>query len=179
MRLFVMILTILVLSGSTFAECRVRECMPNERDVTEANYGFMIFYDSVFEIGSNWFIIFEYGSGHANGLLEFDFGNDVIKNIILDSFEQEQGTSEVETGLLVDSVSFSGSTFSDEVPHKMMYVNFSNEDGYVWSVELDIFVNKPPADDLFYLWGGMTVFWASIGAYVLYISSKFTQLRER
>ena len=35
------------------------------------------------------------------------------------------------------------------------------------------------ADDLFYLWGGMTVFWASIGAYVLYISSKFTQLREK
>ena len=31
----------------------------------------------------------------------------------------------------------------------------------------------------FYLWGGMTVFWFSIGAYVLYISSKFTQLSEK
>ena len=45
--------------------------------------------------------------------------------------------------------------------------------------ELSIDINKPPADDLFYLWGGMTIFWVSIGAYVLYISSKFTQLRER
>ena len=187
MRFLVVIVTMLVLSTSASAECREKECMPNERVITEEDQsggnaisGSRIYFDNVFEIGTNWFIIFEYGESHSNGLLEFDFGNGVIKNITLFSFEQEQGTSEVELyGIVADSVSFSGSTFVNEEPHKRMYVNFSKEDGPRWSVELDIFVNKPPANDLFYLWGGMTVFWASIGAYVLYISSKFTQLREK
>ena len=176
MRLFVMILTILVLPGLVSAECRQKDCMPNERIVTNSDEvgmgapgAFSMYYDNVFEIGSNWFVIFEYGEAYANGSLEFDFGYGITKNLTL----------QYDEGIVVDSVSFSGSIFSDEEPHKRMYVNFSNEDGPAWSVELDIFVNKPPAEDLFYLWGGMTVFWASIGAYVLYISSKFTQLREK
>ena len=79
---------------------------------------------------------------------------------------------------MTDSVSFSGSSFSEEKFNLVLNVkingnNTSNE------FELSIDINKPPADDLFYLWGGMAIFWISIGAYVLYISSKFTQLRER
>ena len=47
------------------------------------------------------------------------------------------------------------------------------------SYELEIQINKPPADDLVYLWGGMTIFWLSIGLYVLYISNKFRELSEK
>ena len=176
MRFLVVIATILVLSTSASAECREKDCMPNERILvqedeigTGVSGAFRIYYDNVFEIGLNWFIIFEYGEAHANGLLEFDFGDGLTKNLTL----------QYDEGIVADSVSFSGSVFSNEIPHKKLHINFSNEDGHLWSIELEIFVNKPPADDLFYLWGGMTVFWASIGAYVLYISSKFTQLREK
>ena len=30
-----------------------------------------------------------------------------------------------------------------------------------------------------YLWGGMSVFWFSIGAYVLYISNKLRELSKK
>ena len=172
MRLFVMILTTLLLSGSTLAECRERECMPNVRDVIEADSAFMIFYDSVFEIGTTWFVIFEYDTGHAGGTLTFEFISGPGKSTTLESFDE---------GMINDSISFSGSIFSNEIPHEKLYINFTQDDqnNLSWSVELDIFVNKPPADDLFYLWGGMTVFWTAIGAYVLYISSKLTKLRDK
>jgi len=29
------------------------------------------------------------------------------------------------------------------------------------------------------LWGGMTVFWFAIGAYVLYLSSRFRELNKK
>jgi len=179
MRLLVIILTILLFSGSSFAECRERECMPNEREVTDADQlgpsssgGFTIFYDNVFEIGNTWFIIFEYGTAHSGGIISFEFISGPGKNTTLESFDE---------GMVEDSVSFSGSIFAEEVPHEKIYINFtrSDRDSPSWSVELDIFVNKPPADDLFYLWGGMTVFWTAIGAYVLYISSKLTKLRDK
>jgi hypothetical protein len=176
MRFLVVIATILVLSNSAFAECRQKDCMPNERVVTDADQvgtysdGFTILYDNVFEIGTNWFLIFEYSTGNANSTLFLEFENGPSKELKLDSINESKAE---------DSISFSGSVFSNEIPHKKLYINFSIEDEPSWSVELDIFVNKPPASDLFYLWGGMTVFWVSIGAYVLYISSKFTQLREK
>ena len=179
MKLSVVILTILLFSGSSFAECRERDCMPNEREVTDADRlgpsssgGFTIFYDNVFEIGNTWFIIFEYGTAHSGGTISFEFLSGPGKNTTLESFEE---------GIVEDSASFSGSIFAEEIPHEKIYINFtrSDRDSPSWSVELDIFVNKPPADDLFYLWGGMTVFWVAIGAYVLYISSKFTKLRDK
>jgi CcmD family protein len=40
-------------------------------------------------------------------------------------------------------------------------------------------INKPSDDDMFYLWGGMTVFWVAIGAYVLYLSSRFRELNKK
>ena len=32
---------------------------------------------------------------------------------------------------------------------------------------------------MFYLWGGMTVFWVAIGAYVLYLSNQIKELAEK
>ena len=179
MRLLILVLTILLFSGSTFAECRERGCMPNIREVADEDRlgpatsgGFTIFYDNVFEIGTTWFVIFEYGTAHSNGTLSFEFISGSGKKVTLESFNE---------GMIEDSISFSGSIFADEIPHEKIYINFTKSDQVnpSWSVELDIFVNKPPAEDMFYLWGGMTVFWASIGAYVLYISSRLTQLRDK
>jgi CcmD family protein len=40
-------------------------------------------------------------------------------------------------------------------------------------------INNPSDDDMFYLWGGMTVFWVAIGSYVLYLSSQFSELNKK
>ena len=80
---------------------------------------------------------------------------------------------------VTDSVSFSGSSFSEEKFNSILNIKINGKDNASSEFNFSIDINKPPSEDLFYLWGGMTVFWVSIVAYVLYISSKFTQLRER
>ena len=69
--------------------------------------------------------------------------------------------------------------FNEEKLNLVLNITITNEDNSTSDFNLNIDINKPPADDLFYLWGGMTVFWTAIGAYVLYISSKFTKLRDK
>ena len=58
-------------------------------------------------------------------------------------------------------------------------IAIEGEGGMKNEFNLSVDINKPPADDLLYLWGGMTVFWLSIGAYVIYMSSKLTRLRPK
>ena len=47
------------------------------------------------------------------------------------------------------------------------------------SIVLEIDINKKPAEDMFYLWGGMSVFWFAIGSYVLYLSNKLRDLSKK
>ena len=164
MRLFVMILTILVLSGLVSAECREKDCMTNEFKFDST--GHVFYYNEVFDIGTNWYIIFDFPESNTNDSIEFSFVDGPSK---IHTYNEAEVT---------DSVSFPGSSFSEEKFNLVLNVkingnNTSNE------FNLSIDINKPPADDLFYLWGGMTVFWTAIGAYVLYISSKFTKLRDK
>ena len=171
MRFFSFILVFVLLASNVSGECREKECMP-DTIMNDRNGGnFTFYYDSVFEIGTNWFIIFDYPSSVKNNdTISFEFNTGLG---IVHMYDSNKDT-------LTDSISFSGSTFSDEAFHQSLFVNVTDGDGnFVPAIILKIHINKPPADDLFYLWGGMTVFWFSIGAYVLYISSKFTQLRER
>ena len=84
-----------------------------------------------------------------------------------------------DNDLVTDSISFSGSAFKEEKLNLVLNIAITNEDNSTRDFNINIDINKPPADDLFYLWGGMTVFWTAIGAYVLYISSKFTKLRDK
>lgn len=164
MRLFVMILTILVLSGIVSGECREKGCMTNEFEFDSTGHTF--YYNEVFDIGTNWYIIFDYPESNSNDSIEFTF---------VDGPSKVHTYNEAE---VTDSISFSGSSFSEENFNSVLNVKINgNNTSNEFSLSIDI--NKPPADDLFYLWGGMTVFWSSIGAYVLYISSKLTQLRER
>ena len=165
MRLSVLIATTLVLLGSVSAECREEDCMTNEFKFDSTGHTF--YYNEVFNIGTNWYIIFDYPENNSNNSIQFDFVTGPSKVHTYDNTE------------VTDSISFSGSSFSEEKLNLVLSIKINGNDNTSSEFNLSIDINKPPADDLFYLWGGMTVFWASIGAYVLYISSKFTQLREK
>ena len=163
MRLIVIIVSILVFSGFASAECREKSCMTNEYGTN----GHVFYFNEVFNIGTNWYIIFDYPENNDNDSIQFNF---------IDGPSKVHVYNEAK---VTDSVSFSGSSFSEEKFNSILNIKINGKDNASSEFNFSIDINKPPSEDLFYLWGGMTVFWVSIGAYVLYISSKFTQLRER
>ncbi len=165
MRLLALFLTILLFSGSTLAECRSKNCMTVQYDF--GTMGHTFHYDEVFNIGTNWYIIFDYPENNTNKTITFEFSTGINK------------VHDYDNDLVTDSVSFSGSAFSEEKLNLVLNVIITDIDNSTSDFNLNIDINKPPADDLFYLWGGMTVFWIAIGAYVLYISSKLTKLRDK
>ena len=165
MRLLALFFTILLFSGSSLAECRNKDCMTAQFELETTGHTFH--YDEVFNIGTNWYIIFDYPENNTNETITFEFYSGISK------------VHEYDNDLVTDSISFSGSTFNEEKLNLVLNITITNEDNSTSDFNLKIDINKPPADDLFYLWGGMTVFWTAIGAYVLYISSKFTKLRDK
>ncbi len=174
MRLYSYLVVILLLATNASAECRDKDCMPNQYVVEwENSTGWTFHYDSVFTIGDNWFIIFE-REGHSNpDNITFEFAKGPSKITDFDNNVTNDNPS---------SISFSGSSFIEESFHNVFYINFTRngEDGEIFSsYELEIQINKPLADDLVYLWGGMTILWLSIGLYVLYISNKFRELSDK
>ena len=174
MRFSSCLIVILLLAGNASAECRDKECMPDEYRA-EFQSDWIFYYDSIFTIGSNWYIIFERGGGvHNPETINFSFVDGPNKKIT--AFNENPKSDN-------GSVSFSGSSFTKESFHNVFYINFTStgDQGQevLWSYELEIQINKPPADDLNFLWGGMTVFWSSIALYVLYISNKFRELSDK
>ena len=176
MRIFSFILVIVLLASNVSGECREKECMPDSFEYFGGEGAkFTFYYDSVFEIGANWFILFEGHNMEDYYNFHFEFEDGLSKEAHLedrDDFPESQRRN--------NSISFSGSTFSEEAFHKSLFVNFTDEDGNSGpAFVLKIHINKPPAEDLIFLWGGMTVFWASIGAYVIYLSNKFRELSNK
>ena len=169
MRFITSILLFLLIIGSVSAECRNKSCMTNEFIFVEEenSTGHVFYYDEVFNIGSNWYIIFDYPEANTNTTISFEFDSGVSK---IHSYDN---------ALVTDSISFSGSSFSEENLNMNLKIIIEGEEGMKNGFNLSIDINKPPADDLFYLWGGMTVFWLSIGAYVIYMSTKLTRLRVK
>ena len=163
--LILSVIAIAILAYPASAECRDKSCMTDEytfQDNQEAKHTF--YYNSVFNIGTNWYLIFDYPTDKDNGSISFEFGTGLSK---LYSYDADQTSG---------SISFSGSSFTKEIFNLDLYVNFTeSESSFILSID----VNKPPADDMFYLWGGMTVFWLAIGAYTLYISNKFRDLSNK
>jgi hypothetical protein len=173
MRLYPYMVVILLLASNTSAECRDKECMPDTYEHSDGGSAITFYYDSVFQIGSNWFIIFEYDSGYSEDTISFEFGEGPSKTV------KVQGEGEF-IGMIEESISFPGSSFANEEFHKKLFINFTQSNGEEGKLlELKIHINKPPAEDLIFLWGGMTVFWLSIGLYVLYISNKFRELSDK
>jgi len=174
MRFYSYLVVILLLAGNASAECRDKECMPNQYTAEwENSTDWTFHYDSIFTIGDNWFIIFEREGPSNPDSITFEFAKGPSKITDFDN-----NVTKVTSG----SISFPGSSFIDESFHNVFYINFTTNrgDGELFSsYELEIQINKPAADDLVYLWGGMTVFWLSIGLYVLYISNKFRELSDK
>ena len=184
MRFYSGLVVILLLANNVTAECRDIECMPNQYTVEWVNSTDWTFcYDSVFTIVDTWFIIFLRGETEGSGnpeTIRFEFENGPMRVVTgFDEYVDKNGAA--DNG----SIGFPGTTFTEESFHNVFYINFtktSEENGQTYEVfksfELEIQINEDPspANDLVYLWGGMTVFWLSIGLYVLYISNKLREL---
>ena len=174
MRFFSTFIAILLLIGSASAECRNKSCMP---DSYEFDNGAQItfYYDSVFEIGTNWFLILEGSNMEGYWNFIFEFGDGLSREAHLESRDEFPESQQRN-----NSISFPGSTFSEEEFHKSLFVNVTDENGIlIDSFALVIHINKPPAEDMIYLWGGMTVFWLGIGTYVIFLSNKFQELNDK
>jgi hypothetical protein len=170
-----LILVLILLSATAFSSaeryCHEDNCFTNRGYVNLNGEDLHIYYNSLFTIGENWFIVF-----HITGTdtdydigLSFEDGNSKSLRIL--------GGSSNYT----DSVSFSGSTFvSEKFDFDLNLTITQSQDGtVVANSTFSIDINAPSDDDMFYLWGGMTVFWVAIGAYVLYLSSKVGELRNK
>ena len=74
MRSYPYLVVILLLASNASAECRDKECMPNQYTAEWENVTDWIFYyDSVFTIGDNWFIIFEREGPSNPDTITFEF----------------------------------------------------------------------------------------------------------
>ena len=167
MKLYSYLLILLILAGSASAECKEKECMTEEYNFQQdGGTWYTFYYNNVFNIGTNWYIIFDYPTGKNNDTISFEFATGLSKIHVYDP--------DKETG----SISFPGSSFTEEPFNLELYVNITGPEGSEGEFILNIHVNKPPADDLLYLWGGMTVFWVAIGSYVLFLSNKLKDLNK-
>jgi len=168
-KLYSYLIILLILAGSASADCREKDCMTDEskfqQQVSMTWHTF--YYNKVFDIGTNWYIIFDYPSGKTNDSISFEFPTGLNK---IHNYDSNKTT---------DSVSFSGSSFTEEKFDFPLFINVTGPEGTDGEFVIYIHINKPPADDMIYLWGGMTVFWVAIGAYTLYISNKFRDLSDK
>jgi hypothetical protein len=187
MKFYSYLLIVLLLASNATAECRNIECMPNQYTAEWVNStDWTFYYDSVFTIGDTWFLIFLRGETEGSGnpeTIRFEFENGPAK-VITDFDEYVDKNGAADNG----SISFPGTTFTEESFHNVFYINFTRtneENGQTFEVaksfELEIQINEnpSPANDLVYLWGGMTVFWLSIGLYIIYISNKLRELSDK
>ena len=164
MKLYFYLLILLLLAGNASAECKEKECMTNEYSDEGTSHTF--YYNNVFNIGTNWYIIFDHPSG-KNDTVSFEFGTGLSKVHVYNPDKE------------TDSISFSGSSFTEEIFNLELYVNITGTEGSDGNFILNIHVNKPPPTDTLYLWGGMTVFWIAVGSYVLYLSNKLNELNSK
>ena len=77
MRLLALFLTILLFSGSSLAECRNKDCMTAKFELETMGHTFH--YDEVFNIGTNWYIIFDYPENNTNKTILLNFITELVK----------------------------------------------------------------------------------------------------
>ena len=170
-----LILVLILLSATAFSSaegyCHEDNCFTNRGYINLDGEHLHVYYNSLFTIGKNWFVVF-----HVTGTnTDYDIGL---------SFEDGNSKSLTIPGgssNYTDSVSFPGSTFaSEKFDFDLNLTITRSQDGeVVANSTFRIDINEPSDDDMLYLWGGMTVFWIAIGAYVLYLSNKVGELRNK
>jgi len=169
----ILVFTLLSFVPFTLAEqyCHGDNCFTNRDSINLNGEDLQIYYNSLFTIGENWFVVFHITSIEDDYNLELTFEDGNSKSLTL-----PEGSSNY-----TDSVSFSGSTFMSEKFNYNLDLRITqSQDGeIIANSTFKIDINKPSDDDMFYLWGGMTVFWVAIGSYTLYLSGKFRELSNK
>ena len=170
-----LILVFILLSLTPFSSagqyCHEDNCF-TDRSYINLNEGDLyVYYNSLFTIGENWFIVFHVTSTDDDYDVDLSFEDGNSKSLVL------LGDSSDYT----DSVSFAGSSFTSEKFNFDLHLTITQSQSgeVVANSTFKIDINKPSDDDMFYLWGGMTVFWVAIGAYVLYLSNQFKELAKK
>ena len=126
----------------------------------------------------------------ASGLCSGYDGVTVIKGIDLevengDGYTVEAEFSGVELrskALLVAggaSFSFPGATFHSEAFNVPLELRLLHDGNVVANMMVEIDVSVPPAEDLLWLWGGMTVFWLGIAGYAGWLHRRQAELRRQ
>ena len=76
MRLYPYLFVLLILAGTASAECKEKECMTTEyKFQQDGGTWHTFYYNEVFNIGTNRYIIFEYPSGKSADNISFVFFN--------------------------------------------------------------------------------------------------------
>ena len=170
-----LILVLILLSITPFSSaeqyCHEGNCFTNRGYINLNGEDLHVYYNSLFTIGENWFVVFHITSTDNDYDIDLSFEDGASKSLTLPG-----GSSNY-----TDSVSFPGSTFvSEKFDFNLHLTITQSQDGeVVTNSTFKIDINRPSDDDMFYLWGGMTVFWVAIGAYVLYLSRKFRELKNK
>ena len=122
-------------------------------------------YDPVFRTGEAWFIdlVVENGDGYT---VEAEFSGAEPRSKAL--------PADGET-----SFSFPGATFHGEAFNVPLELRLLRDGSVVANTTVEIDVSVPPAEDLLWLWGGMTVFWLGIAAYAGWLHRRQAELRRQ
>ncbi len=133
--------------------------------LTDGDASVSVSYDPVFRAGEAWFIDLEVENGDGY-TVEAEFSGAEPRSKAL--------PADGET-----SFSFPGATFHGEafnVPLELRLVHGGNT---VASTTVEVDVSVPPAEDLLWLWGGMTVFWLGIAGYAGWLHQRQAELRRQ
>ena len=122
-------------------------------------------YDPIFRTGEAWFIdlVVENGDGYT---VEAEFSGAELRSKALP----------VAGGA---SFSFPGATFHSEAFNVPLELRLLRDGSIVTNTTVEIDVSVPPAEDLLWLWGGMTVFWLGIAGYAGWLHRRQAELRRQ
>ena len=109
--LILSVIVIAISAGPASAECRDKSCMTDEYTfLDDQGSKHTFFFYSVFYIGTNWFLIYDYPSDKDTGSISFEFSTGLSK---VYSYDADRTS---------DSISFCGSSLRDEVCNLDLYV---------------------------------------------------------
>ena len=131
----------------------------------DGNASVAVSYDPVFRAGEAWFIDLAVTGGDGYSVeAEFEGVEPRAKLLPAD------GSA---------SFSFPGATFHGEAFNVPLELRLVHDGSVMDNVIVSIDVSIPPPSDLQWLWGGMTVFWLGIAAYVGWLHRRQAELRRQ
>lgn len=133
--------------------------------LTDGDANVTVSYDPVFRTGEVWFIdlVVENGDGYT---AEAEFAGAEPRSKALPAAGEA-------------SFSFPGATFHGEAFNVPLELRLLRDGSTVANTTVEIDVSVPPAEDLLWLWGGMTVFWLGIAGYAGWLHRRQAELRRQ